>query len=173
MQFTNYAKTLTAALSLAVIAGCSSGGGTQDGEMGGMSSGNTGANAQGMSSSQGAQGSSMGQNDQMPSETTVYFDFDSSNIRSEYESVLNRNASYLQSHPDTNVVLEGHTDPRGTREYNMALGERRANSVKQYLTIQGVSASQIEVVSYGEERPAMQGNSEQAYAKDRRVVIDY
>ncbi|RKR06178.1 peptidoglycan-associated lipoprotein [Kushneria sinocarnis] len=174
MQFTNYARTLTAALSLAVIAGCSSGGGTQDGEMGGMSSGtSTGASTQGMSSSQGAQGAGMDQRDQMPSETTVYFEFDSSSIPSQYESVLNRNASYLQSHPDTSVVLEGHTDPRGTREYNMALGERRANSVKQYLTIQGVSASQIEVVSYGEERPAMQGNSEQAYAKDRRVVIDY
>lgn len=173
MQFSSYAKTLAAALSLAVVAGCSSGGGAQDGDQtGGMNSGSS-TQGQGMGSSSGASGQGMGQQAQMPSETRVYFDFDSDSIRPEFESMLNQHAQYLQSNTGTNIVLEGHTDPRGTREYNLGLGERRANAVRQYLTIQGVPASQIEVVSYGEERPAASGNSEQANAQDRRVVIDY
>ena len=71
------------------------------------------------------------------------------------------------------MVLQGHTDERGTREYNLALGERRANSVKRFLEVQGVSPSQLEVVSYGEERPEMRGANEQAYAQNRRVVFAY
>lgn len=174
MQFSSYAKSLAAALSLAVIAGCSSGGGTQDGDQSaGMTSGGT-SSTQGMSGSTGASGQGMNdQQAQMPSENRVYFDFDSDAIRPDFESMLNQHAQYLQSNSGTNVVLEGHTDPRGTREYNLGLGERRANAVRQYLSIQGVPASQMEVVSYGEERPAASGNSEQAYAQDRRVVIDY
>lgn len=171
MQFTTYAKTLAAALSLAVIAGCSSSGGTQDGDTSGMGSSTTGASTQGMSSGQGASG--QGMNDQIPNVRTIYFDFDKDTIRPEFESVLNQHAAYLQANPNTNVVLEGHADERGTREYNLALGERRANSVKQYLTIQGVPASQIEVVSYGEERPAAEGHTEEAYSQNRRVVFDY
>ncbi|REC96240.1 peptidoglycan-associated lipoprotein Pal [Kushneria indalinina] len=172
MQFSSYAKTLAAALSLAVVAGCSSGGGTQDGDQqnAGM---NSGSSTQGMSSSSGATGQNAGQQAQMPSENRVYFDFDSDSIRPQYESMLNQHAQYLQRNSSTNIVLEGHTDPRGTREYNLGLGERRANAVRQYLTIQGVPASQIEVVSYGEERRAASGNGEQAYSQDRRVVIDY
>ncbi|MFC0268414.1 peptidoglycan-associated lipoprotein Pal [Kushneria aurantia] len=171
MQFSSYAKTLAVALSLAVVAGCSSGGGTQDGsDTTGMTSGSSGSTS-GMGSSSGASGQGMGQ--QAPSENRVYFDFDSDAIRPEFESMLNQQARYLQSNPSTSVVLEGHTDPRGTREYNLGLGERRANAVRQYLSIQGVSPSQMEVVSYGEERPAASGNSEQAWAQDRRVVIDY
>ncbi|WP_106478209.1 peptidoglycan-associated lipoprotein Pal [Phytohalomonas tamaricis] len=172
MQFTTYAKTMAAALSLAVVAGCSSGGGTQDGsDASGMNSGNAGASSQGMNSGRGASGQNM--NAQVPDVRTIYFDFDKDTIRPEFESVLNQHAAYLQANPGTNVVLEGHADERGTREYNLALGERRANSVKQYLTIQGVPASQIEVVSYGEERPAVEGHSEQAYSQNRRVVFDY
>lgn len=170
MQFSSYAKMLAAVLSLAVVAGCSSSGGTQDGDQSaGMTSGSS---SQGMNGSTGASGQDM-DGQQMPSENRVYFDFDSEAIRPEFESMLNQHAQYLQSNTGTNVVLEGHTDPRGTREYNLGLGERRANAVRQYLSIQGVPASQMEVISYGEERPAASGNSEQAYAQDRRVVIDY
>ncbi|MGJ8524421.1 Peptidoglycan-associated lipoprotein [Halomonadaceae bacterium LMG 33818] len=178
MQFSTFAKTMAAALSVVVIAGCSSSGGTQDGSQGGLSSG------QGTASSTGAAGSNGYANGQdtgagadaqnsIPAVRTIYFDFNRDSIRPEFESVLNQHAEYLRSHPNVHVTLEGNTDPVGTREYNLGLGERRANSVRQYLAVQGVSPSQIDVVSYGEERPAAAGNSAEAYSQDRRVVFDY
>lgn len=109
----------------------------------------------------------------LPRITTIYFDFDKSNIRSEYYDLLNAHAAYLQANSNAKVVLEGHTDERGTREYNLALGERRANSVQRYLTLQGVPSSQIEVVSYGEERPAVRGQTREAYDQNRRVEFVY
>ncbi|MHB0775512.1 peptidoglycan-associated lipoprotein Pal [Halomonas sp. WWR20] len=173
MQFKPYAKSLAVALSLAVMAGCSSSGGTQDGGMDGAA-GTTGTGTTGMTTGQGTSGSQqLGQQDRIPEVRTIYFAFDRDTIRPEFESVLNAHAQYLQSHPNTNIVLEGHADERGTREYNLALGERRAKAVRQYLTVQGVSPSQIEIVSYGEERPAVQGHSEQSYAQNRRVVFVY
>ncbi|MCM2130676.1 peptidoglycan-associated lipoprotein Pal [Larsenimonas rhizosphaerae] len=168
MQFTTSAKTLAAALSFAMIAGCSSGGGTQDGAGSGMSSGSSTISGD---SSQSMDGQNM--NVQMPSVMTVYFNFDQDTIQSQYEQVLNGHAAYLKANQNASVVLQGYADERGTREYNLALGERRANAVKQYLVMQGVPASQMEVVSYGEERPAVQGHSESAYEKNRRVVFDY
>ncbi|MCE3025640.1 MULTISPECIES: peptidoglycan-associated lipoprotein Pal [Salinicola] len=170
MQFKTYAKTLAVALSLAVVAGCSSSGGTQEGNMDGTSGNMSG---QGMTSGQGANGSQMNANQQRPSVDTIYFAFDSDEIRPEFESVLRGHAQYLMANPSVNVTLEGYADERGTREYNLGLGERRAQSVEQYLTVQGVSPSQISIVSYGEERPAVQGHTEEAYAKNRRVVFDY
>ncbi|WP_025733740.1 peptidoglycan-associated lipoprotein Pal [Carnimonas nigrificans] len=175
MQFSTYAKTLAAALSVVVIAGCSSGGGTQEGTDGGMSSGQQGTATTGGATGygNGSGAGNAGAQNEIPSVRTIYFDFDHDTIRPEFESVLNQHAAYLQSHPDAHVVLQGHTDPQGTREYNLGLGERRANSVRQYLAVQGVNGSQVEVVSYGEERPASTGNSQEAYAQDRRVVFDY
>ena len=87
--------------------------------------------------------------------------------------MLNGHAAYLMANPSVKVKLEGHTDERGTREYNLALGERRGNSVQRYLSLQGVDASQLEVVSYGEERPAARGQSSDAYSKNRRVGFNY
>ena len=101
----------------------------------------------------------------------VYFDFDSSNLTPEAQRVVEAHAQYLTSNPGMAVVLEGHADERGTREYNLALGERRANSVLNYLIVNGASRSQIEVVSYGEERPAQQGQSDSAYGRNRRVEV--
>jgi peptidoglycan-associated lipoprotein len=109
----------------------------------------------------------------IPEVRTIYFAYDSDQIRSEFESVLNAHARYLRSNGNARVVLQGHTDERGTREYNLALGERRANAVERFLNIQGVSPSQVEVVSYGEERPAARGQSEDAYAQNRRVSFAY
>ena len=94
-------------------------------------------------------------------------------ITSEYESVVMAHARYLRANPNARVVLHGHTDERGTREYNMALGERRAGAVQRFLNIQGVSPSQMSVVSYGEERPAVSGQNESAYSQNRRVVFNY
>lgn len=109
----------------------------------------------------------------LPAIDTIYFDFDKSNIRSEFYDVLNGHAAYLMANPSETVKLEGHTDERGTPEYNLALGERRGNSVQRYLSLQGVDASQLEVVSYGEERPVVRGQSSEAYSKNRRVEFNY
>jgi peptidoglycan-associated lipoprotein len=100
----------------------------------------------------------------------VYFEFDSSNIQSSSEAMLNAYSEVLKS-SGAHATLEGNTDESGTREYNMALGERRGKAVADYLTMQGVSASQLEVVSFGEERPAVEGDGEAAYSKNRRVEI--
>lgn len=172
MQFKPYAKSLAVAVSLVVMAGCSSSGGTQDGSMDGTGTTTGGVSSQGMTNGQ-TSGSQMGSQVGIPDVRTIYFDFDKDTIRPEFESVLNAHAEYLRSNPNTTVILQGHGDERGTREYNLGLGERRAQSVESYLTVQGVSPSQLEIVSYGEERPAVQGHSEQAYAQNRRVVFDY
>jgi peptidoglycan-associated lipoprotein len=104
---------------------------------------------------------------------TIYFDFDSSEVKSEYNSVIAAHARYLASNPTIRVRLEGNTDERGSREYNIGLGERRAQSVRRALTLQGVTETQITTVSYGEERPAVTGHTEEAWARNRRVDIVY
>ena len=106
-------------------------------------------------------------------ETVFYFDFDKSIVRPESREALAKHAEYLVSHPDARIVLEGHADERGTREYNMALGERRAKAISRYLTIQGVAASQIETVSFGEEVPVAFGHDSDAWQLNRRVEVRY
>ncbi|MFW5824331.1 MAG: peptidoglycan-associated lipoprotein Pal [Marinobacter sp.] len=103
--------------------------------------------------------------------TTFYFDFDTAEIKSEARDVLAAHARYLANNPDVNVRLEGHTDERGTKEYNMALGERRANAVQRFLVVNGAGRDQIETVSYGEEKPAASGSDESAWAQNRRVEL--
>lgn len=101
----------------------------------------------------------------------VYFDFDSYAVKPEYQSLLDAHARYLKSHNATRVMIEGHTDERGGREYNLALGQKRAEAVQKSLTLLGVSADQIEAVSFGEERPAVQGSTEEAWSQNRRAEI--
>lgn len=103
----------------------------------------------------------------------VYFDFDSSEIKGTGTDVVAAHAKFLAAHSDTRVRLEGHTDERGSREYNIGLGERRAQSVRRALLLQGAADAQISTVSYGEERPAAPGHDEAAWAKNRRVEIVY
>jgi peptidoglycan-associated lipoprotein len=105
--------------------------------------------------------------------STIYFDFDSTDIKLEYEELLAAHAGYLVENPGAVVRLEGHTDERGSREYNIGLAERRAQSVRRVLMLQGAQDSQIVTVSFGEERPAEFGSSEEAWAKNRRVEIHY
>ena len=100
-----------------------------------------------------------------------YFDFDQATISAEDREVLAVRAFILSRSANTKIRLEGHADERGTREYNVALGERRANAIKQFLMINGVSATQIETVSYGEEKPAVAGNTEDSFSQNRRVEI--
>jgi len=104
---------------------------------------------------------------------TVYFDFDSSEIKGEGTDIVAAHAKYLAGNPATRVRLEGHTDERGSREYNIGLGERRAQAVRRALLLQGAADAQISTVSYGEERPAVPGHDEAAWAKNRRVEIVY
>lgn len=106
-------------------------------------------------------------------EQLVYFDFDRASISSKYYGVLDQHAAFLVKHSDQSVVIEGHCDSRGTPEYNIALGESRAKSIQTYLLNAGVSASQISVVSYGEEKPINTTNTEAAFAENRRGVLVY
>jgi peptidoglycan-associated lipoprotein len=104
---------------------------------------------------------------------TVYFEYDSSEVRSEFIPLINAHGRLLASDSSRRVVLEGHADERGSREYNIALGERRAISVRRLLLGSGASSSQIRVLSYGEERPVMLGHDESSWSKNRRVEIRY
>ena len=103
----------------------------------------------------------------------IYFDFDQSELRAEYGDVLQRHANRLSGDARASVRLEGHADERGSREYNIGLGERRAQSVRRLLLIQGASADQISTVSFGEERPAAFGSDEESYQLNRRVELKY
>ena len=103
----------------------------------------------------------------------IYFDFDSSEVRSEDTDTVAGHAVVLSGNMRVNVRLEGHADERGSREYNIGLGERRGQAVRRLLLLQGVSAGQISTVSFGEERPRATGSSESAYAQNRRVEITY
>lgn len=176
MQLKPYVRSLTIALALAFVAGCSSTGGTRDGSIEGAGAGGAGTDGYGSGQVSGSGlGSGAGQmaGSRIPDERTIYFAFDSDTIRPEFEPVLEAHVRFLSANPGTSVVLQGHTDERGTREYNLALGERRANAVKRYLNVQGVSPSQLEVVSYGEERLAARGHTEEAHAQNRRVIFAY
>jgi peptidoglycan-associated lipoprotein len=101
----------------------------------------------------------------------VFFDFDKSNLTNEAEKTVERLAAWMKDYPEAAVTIEGHADERGTREYNLALGARRANSVKDYLIVLGIDPNRVETVSYGEERPAVLGSNEQAWAQNRRAVF--
>lgn len=122
---------------------------------------------------QQAQEMAQQERDSLVSMQTIYFDFDRSTIKSDFYSVLDQHATFLVKNSAQTVVIEGHTDSRGTPEYNIALGERRAQAVETYLLNAGVSAAQISVVSFGEEKPAVAGSSEYAFAQSRRAVVVY
>lgn len=103
----------------------------------------------------------------------IYFAFDDSSVPAAAFETLRAHANHLKANAGAKLRLEGHGDERGTREYNVALGERRAQAVEKFLRVQGVSASQIETVSYGEEKPAAYGHDEMSWAKNRRVQLNY
>jgi peptidoglycan-associated lipoprotein len=135
-----------------------------------------GAATSGVDSTTGQATSDMGTAQQqalaaLKTRSVIYFDYDSSEIRSEYLQVVSAHAAYLAKYPNARVRLEGHTDERGSREYNIGLGERRAQAVRRALQLQGVAEAQIATVSYGEERPAVAGGAESAYSQNRRVEI--
>lgn len=107
------------------------------------------------------------------SKRVVYFDFDRSDVKDNFRAIVVAHGKYLATRPDAKVTLEGHADERGTREYNIALGERRTAAVKRILTLQGAASGQIDSISYGEERPAALGHDENAWALNRRAEFIY
>jgi peptidoglycan-associated lipoprotein len=102
----------------------------------------------------------------------VFFDTDLSNIRDDGRQTLNRQAEWLKKYTQYQITIAGHCDERGTREYNLALGERRANAAKQYLVAQGIPAARVSTISYGKERPDPVGSDEAAWARNRRAVTE-
>jgi len=132
-----------------------------------------GATSRPMPGSSGWQGHPLDNPDSPLSQKVVHFDFDSAAIRAEDRPSLEAHAQYLAAHPNASVILEGHADERGSREYNIGLGERRAKSVRQLLTLLGASDGQVQTISYGEERPVALGHDETAWAQNRRVRLNY
>lgn len=103
----------------------------------------------------------------------IYFEFDQSDVSAEMQTIILAHGTYLATHPGASVTLEGHTDERGSREYNVGLGDRRAQAVRRLLLFQGATDKQIKTVSYGEEKPAATGHDEAAWKQNRRVEIQY
>jgi peptidoglycan-associated lipoprotein len=161
---------------MALLSGCSSTGGPEDGEGAGTEVGGNGTGGADTSAAGGGgawTGSALEDPNSPLYEKVVYFDFDTAEIRPEYVDTLRAHAEYLVNTPAARLVIEGHCDERGSREYNIALGERRANSVQRFLEAEGVSPVQIETVSYGEERPVDLGHNEDAWARNRRAELVY
>ena len=107
------------------------------------------------------------------SKRVIYFDFDKSEVKSEYRAIVAAHAAYISSHGSARVTLEGHADERGTREYNLGLGERRGNAISGLLSAAGAMGSQLDTVSYGEERPVCRVSDENCWWQNRRVEIVY
>jgi peptidoglycan-associated lipoprotein len=149
----------------------------RSGGAGGASSGADGSTVttMGVAGQGGFAGSAMSLDDPTSelATRTIYFDLDSSDIKPEFVAVLRAHAAYLLANPATRVTLEGHCDERGSREYNLALGERRARMVKRYIMAEGVGDAQLDELSYGEERPVDLGQGDAAWSQNRRVEIVY
>lgn len=165
---------LSLAFVMAFLAGCAS---TDTTDEEGMDSDESAAERDGgvTTGTSGRDGvsSRSGDDEEMEElDTIVYFDFDQATLKPEARALLLAHAERLKDSP-ADVRLEGHTDERGSREYNMALGERRAKAVRDFLVLQGVRRDDLEVVSYGEERPLAMGSNDSAWAKNRRVEIKY
>ena len=124
------------------------------------------------SSSQSARGVAAAASS-MPQKNSVYFDYDSTMVKDDYRPVMSAHARYLSEQRRNSVRIEGNADARGSREYNLALGQRRADAVKQRLTLLGVPAERIETMSFGEEKPRVDDDNESAYAENRRADITY
>ena len=165
--------TATAFLAACETASTTTGDATSSAQ---SSSTNTATTASSSSSSSSASSSSSGESASasVKSEfakvgTTVLFDFDSAQLTDYAQRVLDRQAAFMKARPETRVTIGGHADERGTREYNLALGERRASSARDYLVAKGVNAARIRIISYGKERPASVGSTEAAWRLNRRA----
>ena len=171
MNARSFLKCGLFAASVLLIASCSKNPGSADGGLGG-----SGAESHGLGQLNGHfSGQEAGEmyTTQAPHNQIYLFSYDSSALASKYTASVNAQADYLNSHPGARILLAGHTDERGSREYNVALGEHRANAIADMMRMAGVNHQQFRVVSYGKERPANFGHDEAAHAKNRRVELIY
>ena len=175
MQMKKLLQSLAVALPMLTLAACSS---TTDSD---AMTGTDGSYQNGGAQTGGAQtGGALSAEEQMRQqyealrrENVIFFEFDQDEVTGHYAQVLEAHASFLRSNPSVSILVEGHADERGTPEYNIALGERRAKAVTSYLQSLGVSGSQLAIVSYGEEKPADTSHSESAFSQNRRAVLVY
>ncbi|KFX06747.1 peptidoglycan-associated outer membrane lipoprotein [Pectobacterium betavasculorum] len=170
MQFNKVLKGLMLALPVLAVAACSSNKNADNDQSSMGAAGNNGMMDGGNTSSSEQARLQM---QELQRNNIVYFGLDKYDVSSEFAQMLDAHAAFLRSNPSYKVTIEGHADERGTPEYNIALGERRANAVQMYLQGKGVSSDQISIVSYGKEKPAVLGHDEAAYAKNRRAVLVY
>ncbi|AGB81521.1 Peptidoglycan-associated lipoprotein precursor [Serratia rubidaea] len=171
MQLNKVLKGLLLALPVLAVAACSSNKSADNDQSGMGANGTTGMESG--SSNLSSEEQARLQMQELQKNNIVYFGLDKYDISSEFAQMLDAHATFLRNNPSYKVTVEGHADERGTPEYNIALGERRANAVKMYLQGKGVSDDQISIVSYGKEKPAVLGHDEAAYAKNRRAVLVY
>ena len=153
----------------------SASGSSSSGSSGSSSTSSTSSTSSSGSSSSSASSSASAGTDSVADKlasigNTVYFSYDSAALDGNSQATLYRQAAFLNGNPSLTVTIEGHCDERGTREYNLALGERRAAAARDYLLAQGVDPARIKVISYGKERPAMAGSNEESWAKNRRAA---
>jgi peptidoglycan-associated lipoprotein len=161
-------------LAITALAACESMSGSKEGEVDSSATTTppaTDSTTMGVSTGTGFQGNPLDDPASLLSNRAVYFEYNSSEILGPDRPVIEAHGRYLADNASASMTLEGHADERGSREYNIALGEQRANAVRQLMSLLGASASQIKVVSYGEERPAADGHSEAAWRLNRRVEI--
>lgn len=149
------------------MAGSDGSSGAQAGSIGG------GSGASGEALSVSYEKSAINDSNSVLSGRVIYFEFDSSSVEGDYIELAKHHGKYLAVNTDTSIRLEGHTDERGTREYNVALADRRAQAVKRLLMFQGASSDQITIISYGEEKPAILGSDEDAWRLNRRAELVY
>ena len=171
----SYAKVITIAVLIVLLAACGRNAAKPDESA--TEPVPTGSDStQGVGGSSSLTGSALTEEErarQLLAQVTIYFDYDSSEIRADFNDMLRAHAQQLARNANMRVRLEGHADERGSREYNIALGERRAQAVRQVLQLQGASSTQLSTVSYGEERPAELGHDDTSWAKNRRVELVY
>lgn len=177
-----FIKALPYVLAALVLAGCGTTGGIQEeGQSTAVEDQSTqagaaaqdGAQASGLQGPGGIDMQALNDPTSLLSKRTLYFDFDSSKINEEERAIVTAHAGFLASNPAAKITLEGHADERGTREYNIGLGERRALAVRQLLLFMGARDDQIQTISYGEEKPASLGHDESSWRLNRRVEILY
>ncbi|MGB0895369.1 MAG: peptidoglycan-associated lipoprotein Pal [Parashewanella sp.] len=180
MDLNKLFKAMLIAVPVLAISACSSTSDSESAQAGGVN----GTNASSQTTTGGVETGSANailtpeerqaqQEAELRRENVIYFSFDRSEIQPEFAQIIQSHGDYLLEHPNVKVLIEGHTDERGTPEYNIALGERRAKAVQKYLQNMGVQSSQMSVVSYGEEKPVDFSRTEAGLAKNRRAVLVY
>lgn len=174
-MFKNYLLTLICALALGTLTACSSSDDSSSLVEDGSSEAALGLDSDGSLTLGDPNANNNGFNGpaELANNNTILFGYNSEAIQDLYLGVMQAHAKYLKSNPEARVIIEGHTDERGTPEYNIALGERRARSVARYMQNLGVDVNQLSIVSYGEEKPAVDGHNEAAWSQNRRAVLNY